>query len=335
MKTAALTLASVIIGGIGYTIHYRDGFAGRFKSIPGDFGWAQPETYSTPDCRTRVGSDKMSVCRSPGTGAPDVLLIGDSHAGSLYRGLAQAYVQRSQTVMNLGEPGCVPFYDTESYVLGMRQEKDCRPIVNRMLDFATSAPSVRTIILSTRGPMYMLGQDFGEDATGAPEVVSWDGVPKNSSQADIFAASFRNTILRLSAAGKIVIVFIDWPELGFDPRSCLSRPVSLFSHVRPLCGVPRSQVDARNRAYRELVFNMKNEFIGLRLFDPLPYLCDSSACYAMHAGHLLYRDDNHLSAAGAAYLSEKFLAEQAGILQRPIIGLASDRGSPGISAPAR
>jgi len=127
----------------------------------------------------------------------------------------------------------------------------------------------------------------------------------------MFAAAFRNTVLRLSASGKNVVIFVDWPELDFNPRSCLPRPVAVFSHVRPLCGVPRSQVDARNRAYREAIFKMKREFSGLRVFDPFPYLCDSRACYAMQAGHLLYQDDNHLSAAGSAYLGGKFVAEQS------------------------
>ena len=310
IKTAALALVSVIVACIGYTIYHHDGFAVRFKNLSEDFDWAHLEPYSTPDCRKAVGlgSDGMEYCRSLGAGAPDVLLIGDSHAAALYRGLAPAYRQRSQTLMNLGAPGCVPFYDTESYDLGMRQERDCRPIVNRMLEFAASSPSVRTIILSVRGPLNMSGQGFGND-TRAPKEIAWDGAAKDSSQADVFAGAFRNTVLRLSATGKNVVLFIDWPELGFDPRSCLPRPVPLFSRTRSLCGVPRSQVDARNRAYREDIFEMKKEFSGLRVFDPLPYLCDSVACYAMNAGHLLYRDDNHLSAAGAAYLSEKFLAE--------------------------
>jgi hypothetical protein len=69
-------------------------------------------------------------------------------------------------------------------------------------------------------------------------------------------------------------------------------------------------VDARNRAYRQVVFELKKEFTGLRVFDPLPYLCDSSACYAMSAGHLLYSDDNHISKAGAEYLSGKFFEEE-------------------------
>jgi peptidoglycan/LPS O-acetylase OafA/YrhL len=313
VKTAVLALLSVIVGCVGYTIYRQDGFAGRFKNLTDDLGLEHQQPFSTPECRKMIGSDKMEYCRSLGTGAPDVLLIGDSHAAALYRGLAATYGRLSQTVMNLGAAGCVPFYGTETFSLGMRQEKDCRPAVNRMLEFATSAASVHTIILSVRGPMNMLGQNFGEDATGAPKEIFWSGAPQGSSQAYVFAAAFKNTVSRLLVSGKKVILFIDWPELGFDPRSCLPRPVPFFSQARPLCGVPRSQVDERNRAYREVIFGMKKEFSGLRVFDPFPCLCDSSACYAIRDGHLLYRDDNHLSVAGAVYLSEKFLAEQSSL----------------------
>jgi hypothetical protein len=56
---------------------------------------------------------------------------------------------------------------------------------------------------------------------------------------------------------------------------------------------------------------LKKEFTGLKVFDPLPYLCDASACYAVNDGHLFYSDDNHLSDAGAEYLSGKFFEEQS------------------------
>jgi peptidoglycan/LPS O-acetylase OafA/YrhL len=310
VKTAALVAVSVAIGSLGYTIHSEDGFANRFRNIPGDFDWAHPEKESTPDCREKLAPIKMDYCRSSGAGTPDVLLIGDSHAGAVYRGLAQAYDRRSEIVMNLAVAACVPFYDTETYTLGVPRGRDCRPLVNRMLDFAISSPTVRTIILSMRGPKYVTGLDFGDAATLPPKIIAPDGAAENSSRDALFASALRNTVARLSASGKNVVLFEDWPELGFDPRTCLPRPVPLFSRVRSLCGVPRAQVDARNQAYREIVSEVQKEFSRLVVFDPLPYLCDSNACYAMREGHLLYRDENHLSAAGSAYLAEKFLAEQ-------------------------
>jgi hypothetical protein len=158
----------------------------------------------------------------------------------------------------------------------------------------------------------MSGHGFGQAEAGlGPRRTAWDGAPANSSQAEIFAAGLRNTVSRLSATGKAIVLFVDWPELGFDPRSCLPRPVRMFSTPRPFCGVARAQVDARNGDYRELISELKKEFPRLRVFDPFPYLCDSSACNPMNAGHLFYSDNNHLSAAGAAYLSAKFFEEQS------------------------
>jgi len=310
-KTASLVLLSVIIAFVGYTTFRQDGFAVRFKNLPDDLGKSHPEQWSTPECRKTVGSDEMEYCRGGAQSPADIVLIGDSHAGSLYRGLAPAYERRSHVLMNIGAPGCVPFYDTASYSVGIKQDINCKLLVNRMLDFAATSPSVRTIIISFRGPENILGDDFGEAVLGeAPKRIAWDGAPQTSSQAEVFTLALKNTVARLSSSGKQIILFIDWPELGFDPKSCLPRPVKFFSNPRALCGVPRAQVDSRNRVYRDLMFQLKKDFAGLQLFDPFPYLCDSFACYAMNDGHLLYRDGDHLSAAGAAYLSDKFLLEE-------------------------
>ena len=311
IKTAALTVMSVVIGSVGYGAYSHDGFIGRFPDLVRDVGWLREIRWSTPECRKTVGLADIDYCRSAAAGEPDVLLIGDSHAAVLYDGLAPAYLEHSQILMNLGQSGCVPFYDTETIVAGTRHQ-NCTPVINHVLEYAASSASVRTIILSFRGPRYMSGVGFGSaEAKATPKEIIWKDAQKDMGQAEMFIAALRNTVSRLNVAGKVLVLFIDWPELGFDPRSCLPRPVSIFSRPRPFCGVPRSEVDARNRAYRQVVFESKKEFTGLRVFDPLPYLCDSSACYAMSAGHLLYSDDNHISKAGAEYLSGKFFEEES------------------------
>jgi hypothetical protein len=183
-------------------------------------------------------------------------------------------------------------------------------VVNRIVDFAASNTSARTIILSFRGPRFISGKGFGPvEADAARKELIWRGAPKGADQAEMFTLAFRDTLKRLQSTGKSVVLFAEWPELGFDPRSCLPRPVKLFSQPRTLCGVPRDQVETRQRAYRETVFAFQREFPKLRVFDPLPYLCDSSTCYAMPGGHLFYSDDNHLSIAGAAYISQQFIGD--------------------------
>ncbi len=308
VKTAALVCISLVLGGLGYAAR-RYGFGSRFPGYVHDVGHLEDVEWSIPQCRALVGLAQIDYCRIATGRAPDVLLIGDSHAGVLYDGLAPAYLERGKTLMNLGQSGCAPFYDTDSTTPGISHQS-CATVVNRIIDFAASNTSARTIILSFRAPRYISGKGFGPvEAGAARKDIIWHGAPKGADQAEMFTLAFRDTLKRLQSTGKSVVLFAEWPELGFDPRSCLPRPVKLFSQPRTLCGVPRDQVETRQRAYRETVFALQREFPKLRVFDPLPYLCDSSTCYAMPGGHLFYSDDNHLSIAGAAYISQQFIGD--------------------------
>ena len=311
IASAALAALSVVIGFVGYTAYHQDGFISRFPYLPADLGRLPGYLSSTPECRGMVGLAKIDYCRSSANHDPDVLLLGDSHAGVLYRGLAPAYTRRAQTLVVLGEAGCVPFYDTDAYSPDVPEPQGCKTVVNRILDFAISSRTAHTIILSFRGPLNMSGQDFTADKSErVTQKIVWAGAPATVDQSETFAGALTNTLSRLYSTGKTLILVADWPELDFDPRSCLPRPVALFSNPRALCGVPRDEVERRNRDYRRLISELQKTFPRLKVFDPFPYLCDSTACYAMNDGHLFYRDHDHLSAAGAEYLSAKFLAEQ-------------------------
>jgi hypothetical protein len=305
IKPVALVAMSAAVAGLGYAA-YRDGFIERFPKVVEDLGHLRQVVWSTPECRGLAGLAQIDYCRTTRARPPEVLLIGDSHAAVLYDGLAPTYENRSVTLMNLGQAGCVPLYNTRTFSSD-EHEKDCKERVNRMLEFAAGAPSVHTIILSSRGPRYMSGEGFGPaEADAAPKRIIWLGGTAGTPQPEMYEQALRHTISFLTATGKRLVLFLDWPELGFDPRSCLPRPVALFSRPRAVCAVARDQVDARNRAYRELLFGLQREFPGLKVFDPMPFLCDSSACYAMKDGHLLYSDDNHVSIAGAAYLAQNY-----------------------------
>ncbi len=305
IRPVSLMAASMIVAGFGYAAT-RDGFVSRFPKALDDLGRLRSVVWSTPECRAISGLGKIDYCRTTNTGGPDVLLIGDSHAAVLYDGLAPLYQRRSISLMNLGEAGCAPFYDTQTFSSG-RSDKDCKTPVNAMINFAVHAQSVRTIIFSARGPRYMSGEVFGAlDSGAAPKKIWWEALSRGTSQPEMYVESLHNTLSLLNARGKRVVLFIDWPELGFDPRSCIPRPHDFWRSARNACSVSRVEVDIRNRAYRDQVLKLEKEFPGMQIFDPVPFLCDFASCYAMREGHLLYSDDNHVSEAGAHYLAERY-----------------------------
>jgi hypothetical protein len=111
----------------------------------------------------------------------------------------------------------------------------------------------------------------------------------------------RRTLARLAAAGKKVIVILPNRRMSFDPASCLDslRPVHA-DHGRPACAVPEDDENARHRAaYVERVRAITRGFPNVTLFDASAPLCDKGLCYAMRDGHMLYRDDLHVSLEGA------------------------------------
>lgn len=304
IRPLALVGASLMIACFGYAAS-RDGFVARFPNAARDLGDLRRVVWSTPECRALSGL-KIDYCRITATKAPDIVLLGDSHAAVLYDSLGPQFARRSLTLMNLGEAGCAPFHDTQTFSAGARG-KDCESGVNAVLNFTIHAASVRTVILSARGPRYMTGEGFGlAESRLAAKRISRKDTPEGTPQPEIYARALRDTLLVLRASGKRVVLFLDWPELGFDPRSCLQRPVPISMATRNSCVVSRAEVDERNRAYRELAFQMEKEFSGVTIFDPLPYLCDSSQCYGMKDGRLLYSDDTHVSITGATYLASKY-----------------------------
>ena len=52
--------------------------------------------------------------------------------------------------------------------------------------------------------------------------------------------------------------------------------------------------------------NKASEECGIKILNPLPYLCDETSCYASKEGMPIYYDDDHLSERGGALLTSLF-----------------------------
>lgn len=307
-KTGLLCLLAMTVGVLGFKIFVNDGLEYRHSNLLLNVAQLGPRKSSDQDCRDAYPQFKdISICNLQKRLPPSILLVGDSHSGTLYPGLAEALSETQENILNLAEGGCVPFFGVASHPRG--NPDPCLIGTNERLSLAENLQSIQTIILASRGPMYITGRGFGQgkNEPGYDWELTFPDSESPHQKPDVFKKAMRNTLMRLSATGKQIIFVVDVPELGFNASECINlRPYRLSEQkVRSPCTIRRKDFDERNRMYRTIVSQVASEFPMVKIFDAAAQLCDNKYCYAMSNGKLLYRDDDHLTIIGSKLIAEK------------------------------
>ncbi len=326
-KNAAFCLALLVVGYVGFNAYERNGLEFRVKeAVRRNAMFSAKNTPWLPenqDERCKQGFPPRidaGYCRLAKDGDPTVQLIGDSHAVSLYPGMRDILQTTPENVFQLGYGGCVPFFEVTSFDRNTDGpgHHHCRTITNQALSIAETSRTIHTVVLVSRGPLYLSGKgffpdDYG-DEKGHDRLLQSASHPELEDHYQIWETAMRETIDRLLAKGKRIVFVLDNPELGFDPKSCVdSRPWRLTSRVRQPCAVPRNDFDERNQRYQELVAAVLKDYPAVKVFDAAAQLCDKQWCWAISDGQMLYRDDDHLSLDGARLMARglaKLLAIQ-------------------------
>lgn len=320
-KNAALCVLLAAVGYVGYNAYVREGLAFRMKrdvenhtTLFNEKNRPWLAENQEASCKQRFPfAATNAYCRLNRDVEPDVLILGDSHGVSLYPALAEALSSGTKGVADIGGGGCVPFRDVASFDRkSSEQERDrCRGIINQVLD--TVAPQAKTVLLVSRGPLYLSGKGFAPDGFADEQyhdrVLFSVSHPELTSHAAIWEVGMRETLTELTATGKRVIFVLDNPELGFDPKSCIdARPFRLNKKpVRSPCAVTRAAFEERNRDYQALVNKVLADFPQVILVDGAKPFCDDQWCWAMKDGKVLYYDDDHISLEGARRIAREIL----------------------------
>jgi len=259
-----------------------------------------------------LNSNYISLEKDIYKGSQNVMLLGDSHANHLFSGLQTRLGTR---IGNYASAGCIPFYNVDRYDSRFLPG-DCAKKMNETLNHFVENDDLKTIILSTMGPVYLEGKPFkGMD----PARVDGLGVvlidqPEITNHWEVFEIGMRSTLEKLtSLKNKEVIFVIDTPELGLEPRLCdpTGKTISLFgfnilarapSAVE--CTVSRKDFDDRAAKYHQFVRGILNDFPTVILFDPTNLFCDGNECVGTLEGQRLYKDIDHLSDFGSLYVAE-------------------------------
>jgi peptidoglycan/LPS O-acetylase OafA/YrhL len=311
VKVSALVVLMAIIGYVGYYTYDRDGLGYR-KSVRAAQAQAEDLNFKFERMNGWLCDSltyKDAVCHYTGVN-PSVVIVGDSHAPSIYSGLRRFYSSENKDVAIFGGGGgCPPLLNVVSKDNSGKDTRECLLKTTESLKKIISTPSIREVVLASRGPLYTTSQGFGNfDGDRFGEwVLHYRGeVEGLRSNSDVFFGALESTLDALISAGKKVTYLHDVPELGFDIRSCLeNRPLAFYSKRKEPCAVSKVLFEERNREFKARVSKLLDARPSVKVVDLSEALCDQEYCYGGKDGVLFYKDDDHLSHRGSNYVVQK------------------------------
>lgn len=252
---------------------------------------ASAELYDEKDCTSLQLTKKLKGCVYGGTGQPRVVLWGDSHAGHFGSFFREIAASSGKPVLRLVSHNCPPFAEAVPRYKDKKREASCVAFNRAGWDYVRGA-NVETVILAGRWSIYGPERPFGRKR------ILTLGTDRETA--------LRKTIEGLRAAGKRVIFMKQVPELyDTSPRDC----VVAFGLPSSYCELNRDETERVNASVYALVAAIAAKDSEVVVVDVADILCRDSACNPSIGGRTIYRDDNHLSRAGAAKLGRLAASE--------------------------
>lgn len=284
----ALAFAAVTVAGLaGAGIYVGDGFPARFdpavQIVTRDLKSAAETAYRSGSCFLTSSAQFASECVDAApSGAPLVLLWGDSHAAHLYPGLRELQ-QAGESGFRIAQytaPGCPPIFGYPS-----RQTPEC-PSINDKVRERLKRLAPDTVVVAARQ-----WSDYGgpDPDPGAVE------------------AMISATIAELRATGvRRIVVIGRLPSWQTPPRRILAAAY----RARAAGLITAAEIPARDTPHLESDFAADNarlqalfEKEGAQFVSPTPTFCDGDGCLLAVPGNgtPVVFDGAHLTVEASVY----------------------------------
>jgi peptidoglycan/LPS O-acetylase OafA/YrhL len=237
---------------------------------------------------------------------PTLMIMGNSFGNHLYPGIANNPAFRGQTVLQFGTCDPAMGLTYSAYNNGhsckgagrVNQEELSNQIV-------ASTPSLKVVLLSAPWPFF---NDTGDSISyydpdkidGYYSLVS--GTAPSSYAA--FMTGLERRISFLIQHDITPVIVLATPVLGYSPDTCYSGQP--FRQSNNTCVVSRSYQNRIQKRFRAGVSEIQTRHPELKVFDPLPALCDETICNLKGPNGPLLRDLGHLSLIGSEIVGQAF-----------------------------
>lgn len=302
---AVFSVPLALVAATALFIRGHDGIAGRFTP---SIELAAAEANNTNPLRQKCHAIKGATSPSCVLGGNEwrVIALGDSHVAATISALAQANDSREGGVVWWSYSGC-PFvpkmHKTAAVAARLGANYRCSEFIDWVQGKLANVPSNVPVVIVGRYASAAMGINEGEPKFNTPDVFFTKEYANTTPE---FLNEFGQEITKSAcelAKWRIIYLVRPIPEMGTNVPQQLSRRMA-WGYT----GVISISVEdyKRRNAWVWAAQDAAHDQCGVKILDPIPYLCHEGRCYGSKAGRPLYYDDNHMSEFGNKLLVPMF-----------------------------
>lgn len=234
-----------------------------------------------------------------------VMMIGDSHASVTVTSLLRAASVHGQGVQLWSKGACMTVLDIQTTDLA--EGERCKTFNRQTFTKTTAAEAGLPIVIVNRAALYPFGLYTVEThLAGRPQALL-PGI-STENHAD-FLTEYRRRLIETACtyarSQRPIYYVLPIPEFEVNVPNSLARNIMRQSEHSSDITITLADYHRRN----DFVLSALNEArdkCGIRLLDPIPYLCHDDKCYGSRNGQSLFSDNNHLNERGRRILAPMF-----------------------------
>ncbi len=302
-KSNMFVLAGAIFAVLvpGFVVKMLAGIPTRLDSrIEAAFSASADRNPRMAECHV-MGSKTVPECTYGGR-TLGVIVMGDSHAASIVRAVEAALPSKELHVLDWTMNGCRTLLNSKKL---NDPEYQCGDFAKWALEKQKRLPKDVPLIIMARSSFDPFGgNEHGKLHPERPPEIYF--TKPYSSRTPEYLKEVREELIDAACEfnkTRPVYLVRPTPELKLDVPRTTGR--AMMMHRNPEVALSMREYWERHR----LIWDAQDEAVkrcGVKVLNPLPYLCKQNACYGVENDVVLYYDDDHLSEKGASRLVPMF-----------------------------
>lgn len=297
-----IMVSGVAVASIGLGVFWGNGIFGRLsKQADAISAGVFDKNPRNTECVVSAGNNPVK-CIYGEAGPPRAIILGDSHAGALVSGLAKVTLALPDRPRSLEQRTFSACPTAEGVKMRFDNANSCGKFVDWALRELEDIPRDTPVVIANRHAFHVRGGN--EDQVNLPQPQVYFS-REYQEVNDKFIAEYTSHIV--ATACKIskkhpTYMVRPIPEMGVNIPNT-SRGI-LFGRSEEIT-VSLAEYHTRNH-FAWAAQDEAQRQCGVKILDPLPYLCWDGACHSLANGKPIYSDDNHLTQFGSDLLQPMF-----------------------------